>query len=143
MSSATIAVIDNPSDEDRQMILNPLLAYNDAAIPDDRHEPIALLLRNEEGQAVGGLWAKLYYDWVFVELLFVPQDLRGQNLGARLMAQIEDIARAKACVGIWLDTFSFQAPGFYEKQGYERFGTLENYPKAMKRIFFRKSLRTA
>jgi GNAT superfamily N-acetyltransferase len=138
MSTTTISLLENPSEEDRLAILNPLLVYNDANIPDDRFERIAIMLRDEAGEAVGGLWAKLYYDWIFVELLFVPESLRGQDLGSKLLAQVEEIAKEKACTGVWLDTFSFQAPGFYEKQGYERFGVLENYPKGLERIFFRK-----
>jgi GNAT superfamily N-acetyltransferase len=136
MSNATISVLDNPSEEDRLAILTPLLAYNDAKIPDDRFERIAIMLRDPAGKDVGGVWAKLYYDWIFVELLFVPESLRGQ--GSKLLAQVEEIAKEKACTGVWLDTFSFQAPGFYEKQGYERFGVLENYPRGVERIFFRK-----
>jgi len=53
-----------------------------------------------------------------VELLFVPPELRSQALDARLLARAEAVARAKSCTGIWLDTYSFQAPGFYLKQGY-------------------------
>jgi GNAT superfamily N-acetyltransferase len=140
MSTTTISLLENPSEEDRLAILNPLLVYNDANIPDDRFERIAIMLRDEAGEAVGGLWAKLYYDWVFVELLFVPESLRGQDLGSKLLAQVEEIAEEKACTGVWLDTFSFQAPGFYEKRGYERFGILENYPRGVERIFFRKLL---
>ncbi len=101
-------------------------------------EQIAIMLKNEAGNAVGGLWAKLYYDWLFVELLFVPENLRGEDFGTRLLTQAEQIARQKTCIGIWLDTFSFQAPGFYEKNGYERFGALKDYPKGRERIFFRK-----
>ncbi|MBB5575139.1 MULTISPECIES: GNAT family N-acetyltransferase [Rhizobium] len=138
MPKATIAILDNPSEEDHQAIVNPLLAFNNAQTGDDGYEQIAIMLKNEAGSAVGGLWAKLYYDWLFVELLFVPENLRGEDFGTKLLAQAEQIARQKTCVGIWLDTFSFQAPGFYEKNGYERFGTLEDYPKGRARIFFRK-----
>ncbi|MDK4740336.1 GNAT family N-acetyltransferase [Rhizobium sp. CNPSo 3464] len=138
MSPVTVSILDNPSDDDRQAIANPLLAFNDAKTGDDRYEPIGIMLRDEAGEAIGGLWAKLYYDWLFVELLFVPESLRGEKLGSTLLTQAEQIAREKGCVGVWLDTFSFQAPGFYEKQGYERFGSLQDYPRGKERVFFRK-----
>jgi GNAT superfamily N-acetyltransferase len=138
MPGAFITVVDSPSEDDHRAIFNPLLAFNDAKISDDRYEQIAIMLKTGAGDSVGGLWAKLYYDWLFVELLFVPEDLRGEDFGTKLLTQAEQIAREKSCVGIWLDTFSFQAPGFYEKNGYERFGALENYPRGAERIFFRK-----
>ena len=140
MPGATISIIDNPGDEDYQAILNPLLAFNNAQTEDERFEQIALMLRDELGNAVGGLWGRFYYDWLFVELLFVPANLRGRNFGSELLATAERIARKKMCVGIWLDTFSFQAPLFYEKHGYVRFAVLENYPIGKERIFLHKLL---
>jgi GNAT superfamily N-acetyltransferase len=140
MTDPVISILDHPSDEDQRAILDPLLEFNKAQVDDDSYEVIAIMLKDEAGQSVGGLWGKLYYDWLFVELLFVPESMRGKDLGSKLLAEAERIAKAKARVGIWLDTFSFQAPGFYEKNGYERFGALENYPKGKERIFFRKFL---
>jgi ribosomal protein S18 acetylase RimI-like enzyme len=64
--------------------------------------------------------------------------MRGQGLGTKLLAQAEAVAREHKCVGIYLDTFSFQARGFYEKHGYGLFGTLENYPDDEKRFFLSK-----
>lgn len=140
MADISISILDEPTDTDRRAILAPLDAFNKTKAGDENYEPIALVLRDAAGKTVGGLWAQLYFDWVFIELLFIPENLRGENLGAKLLRQLEEIAKAKGCVGIWLDTFSFQAPGFYERQGYERFGTLEDYPKGMARFFFRKVL---
>jgi len=129
----------DPDENDREAILNPLLAFNDSRAGQDDYKPLAILLRDDEGVTQGGLWAKCYYGWLFVELLFVPEVMRGQQLGARLLAQAEQWAKEQSCVGIWLDTFSFQAPGFYEKQGYSVFGRLERYPPdTHDRIFLRK-----
>jgi GNAT superfamily N-acetyltransferase len=102
---------------------------------------MAIMLRDTaSGQNLGGLWGQLYYDWLFVELLFVPDHLRGEDFGSHLLAKAEELARQKSCAGIWLDTHSFQAPAFYVKQGYETFGMLDDYPKGEKRFFFRKLL---
>jgi GNAT superfamily N-acetyltransferase len=81
-----------------------------------------------------------YYRWLFVELLFVPASMRGQGLGTELMRQAESVARARGCHGIWLDTFSFQAPDFYERLGFDRFGTIDAYPLQHSRLFFQKRL---
>ena len=89
-------------------------------------------------QAVGGLWGKTVYDWLFVEWLAVPDEHRGKGLGTALIQEAEGIARANDCVGIWLDTFEFQARGFYEKLGFEVFGVLEDHPVGQCRFFLRK-----
>ncbi|MGY5804245.1 GNAT family N-acetyltransferase [Rhizobium sp. LEGMi12c] len=138
MSSATISVLDSPTDADRRAILAPLDAFNTAKAGNENYQPIAVVLRDETGGIIGGLWAQIYFDWAFIELLFVPESLRGADFGSKLIREAEDIIKAKGCIGVWLDTFSFQAPGFYERQGYERFGTLENYPRGMARHFYQK-----
>ena len=68
---------------------------------------------------IGGLWGRTVYDWLFVEHLFVPEHLRGRGLGTALMRKAEEVAIARDCIGVCLDTFDFNAPGFYRKLGYE------------------------
>lgn len=135
-----LAVLDNPSDTDREVILQPLLAYNNEKAGLSNYEPLAIMLRADNGNSRGGLWGKIYYNWLFVELLFVPEQLRGEDFGAKLLTKAEEIARQKGCIGVWLDTHSFQAPDFYRKLEYQPFGCLNDYPKGSDRIFFRKIL---
>jgi len=61
-------------------------------------------------------------------------------MGSQLMRMAEDLAREKECVGIWLDTFSFQAPAFYQKMGYSELGQIVDYPPGHRRHFFQKRL---
>ena len=138
MPLVTIQRVLEPVEEDRKAILEPLLAYNLSKAGDENYKPLALLLRDNENEVRGGLWAKLYYDWLFIELLFVPEAMRGENLGSKLLRDAEDWAKGEGCKGTWLDTFAFQAPEFYKKQGYEVFGTIENYPGPHSRFFLRK-----
>ena len=136
-----VTIPDNPSEADREAILGPLRAYNISRAGDPRIRPVALLLTDEQGNHVGGLWGRLAYDWLFIELLAVPEEHRGGRHGTALMAQAERIARANECTGMWLDTYEFQARGFYEKLGFELFGTLEDHPIGQKRFFLRRHLR--
>lgn len=100
-----------------------------------------ILLRDRAaGSTIGGLWGRSVYDWLYVELLAVPEDLRGQGVGSTLMRQAETIAIERGCVGVWLDTYGFQARGFYEKLGYEVFGVLDDHPRGSQRFFLRKLL---
>jgi GNAT superfamily N-acetyltransferase len=136
-----IEVAAQPSDADREAIFERLVSYNETVGGPSRYEPLAIRLRDKAtGRVNGGLWGQLFYNWLYVELLFVPEEERGKNIGSRLIAEAEAIAREKSCVGVWLDTFAFQAPEFYRKLGYEVFGTLNDYPTGGKRVFFRKLL---
>ena len=56
------------------------------------------------------------------------------------MRTAEEVARERGCAGIWLDTFSFQARGFYEKLGYTVFGRIDDYPPGQSRFWLRKHL---
>jgi GNAT superfamily N-acetyltransferase len=132
----------DPSDELRDAILGPLTAFNAAnGYPPDSSR-LAIVLRDEARAVVGGLWGRTGYDWLFVEFLVVDQDARGRNFGARLMEAAEELAVQRGCVGAWLTTFPYQAPGFYEKLGYSVFGELENSPVDNVRLFMRKRLGT-
>ncbi|HEY5801084.1 MAG TPA: GNAT family N-acetyltransferase, partial [Burkholderiaceae bacterium] len=88
----------------------------------------------------GGLWGMTGFGWLFVQLLSVPDDLRGQGVGRELMAMAEAEAKARGCSGVWLDTFEFQARGFYEKLGYQQFGEIAEYPPGYARYFLKKTL---
>jgi predicted N-acetyltransferase YhbS len=130
----------NPTDEEREAILTPLRAYNAAQAGPGNPQPLALLVRDDNGEILGGLYGRFFYQWLFIELLSVPEQARGQGLGSKLMQMAEDLARKKECVGIWLDTFDFQAPDVYKRLGYSELGQIADYPPGHKRHFFQKRL---
>ena len=139
--SVRIETTANPTEQDYLDILTPLRAFNVAQAGDAGAEKFALLIRDEHSDEVlGGLHGRLLYRWMFIELLAVPEQARGQGLGSRLMAMAETMARDKECVGIWLDTFDFQAPEFYRSLGFSEFGQVSDYPPGHTRFFFQKRL---
>jgi ribosomal protein S18 acetylase RimI-like enzyme len=89
---------------------------------------------------LGGLTAKFGREWVFIELLALEETARGNGAGARLVTKLEEIAAERGKSGLWLDTYSFQAPGFYEKLGFQRVGHIPDYPKGHARYFYAKRL---
>jgi GNAT superfamily N-acetyltransferase len=99
-------------------------------------EKLAILIKDDAGATQGGLYAKISVQWLFVELLVVSEVARGQGLGAKLMNKAEALAREKGCQGIWLDTFSFQAPDFYLRHGFSIFGELKDCPVVGYNRFF-------
>lgn len=133
-----IRIVEAPGPAERDAVLGPLMQANtDAGYPSDM-APVAVLLEDEAGRTVGGLWGKTVYGWLFVEYLVVPEALRGRDLGTELMGHAEAIAVARGCAGAWLTTFTFQARSFYEKLGFEVFGELGSSPGAETRLFLRK-----
>lgn len=122
------------------VVLAQLRAYNIRRGGNPHVRTLAVMLTNEEGNHVGGLWGKFSYDWLFIELLAVPEEYRGINYGKALMDKAEVIARTNGCIGVWLDTYEFQARGFYERLGFEIFGELNDHPVGQKRFFLRKLL---
>jgi GNAT superfamily N-acetyltransferase len=86
------------------------------------------------------LYGKTSFEWLFIELLFVPELLRGRGIGSKLVKMAEKEAIIRNCPNAWLDTFEFQAREFYEKLGYQVFAELPNFPRNHKRFFLKKSL---
>ncbi len=129
---------DNPNPDDIRAIVATLDAYNNANSGMSDRPGFAILVRDPQTRAAaGGLYATDGYGWAFVRYLAVPDQYRGQGLGRRLMDEAEKIARARGYIGMWLDTFEFQARPFYEK-GFELFGELEGGPGAIPRYFLKK-----
>lgn len=119
---------------------DPLLAMIDRFNDDetDRREPVRHLtipLRNAAGVIEGGLIGISYYDWLIVEMLFVPPALRGHGIGAQLMRAAEAVAAERGCRGVWLDTGSPDAHQFYRRLGYQVFATLPDHPRGHPRHF--------
>jgi len=101
---------------------------------------LVIPIRNEEGGTIGGLWAVSLFQWMHVEMLLVPEPMRGQRVGSSLMTLAESEAVNRGCLGMYIDTFSFQAGPFYEKMGFSQFGVLDDCPPGHRRLFFQKRL---
>jgi GNAT superfamily N-acetyltransferase len=116
----------------------------DAALPAEvapfRPRPLAVLFHDASGRLVGGLIGRSFWGWLVVELLWVDQASRGAGHGRRLLASAEAEARRRGCHHARVDTYSFQAPGFYEKCGYERFATMDDCPIGHQRYFYARPL---
>ena len=121
------------------MLASPLLAYNEALLGPPSIRPVTVLIRTQDdARVLGGLWGRTSFQWLFVELLFIPDSLRGQGLGTQLLKTAEAEAKARGCLGAWLDTFSPDACRFYEKRGYQMFGVIADYPIGNARSFLSK-----
>jgi GNAT superfamily N-acetyltransferase len=131
-----IATPADPGPPERAAVSSHLAAHN-AEIAATQSSTVAILICSEQ-QIVGGLWGVCAYDWLAIELLFVPEQLRGRAIGRDLVAKAEEAALSRGCIGAWLDTFSFQARGFYEKLGYVLAGQIDDHPLGGARYFLKK-----
>ncbi len=137
----TMGVEEWPSPPEVHAIKQVLNRYNRERMGEDDHQHLAVVLRDSGNHIVGGLWGETYWDWLYVDVLAVHERARGQGWGTRLLAAAEAEAIARGCHYAHLDTFDFQALPFYEKRGYEIFGTLDHFPGEHKRYFLKKELK--
>jgi GNAT superfamily N-acetyltransferase len=125
---------DTLSPEDRSSIHEGIKAFNDRVSGAHRAtralgpRRLDILVRDDGGEVVAGLAASTYWGWLDVEDLWVTEALRARGLGRRLLRMAEAEALQRGCSRAKLRTFSFQARGFYEKEGYRVVGELEDYP---------------
>ena len=136
----TLSITDVADEEVRKAIVAPLIEYNASQARPSQNRPVVVLVKDSSGTVSGGLWGHTGYDWLFTQLLVVPAGLRGRGVGTEIMRLAEDEAVERGCHGAWLDTFEFQARGFYERLGYVCFGELPHYPVGFSRFFMKKAL---
>ena len=111
-----------------------------AGVPTYESRPLTLVLIGDDGERKGALTGQSVWDWFYVNLLWGDDAERGKGLGRRLMLAAETEAEKRGCIGIWVSTYSFQAPMFYEKLGYASFGQIDGFPKGHTRHFYQKRL---
>ena len=116
------------SQADRDTIIDGLVRYNTEQGYVWEREPVNVVARAADDTVVGGLIGEVNLGWLFVSALWVHADHRGAGVGSRLVREAEEEARRRRCVGVYLDTYSFQARPFYERLGFRLFGELPDCP---------------
>jgi GNAT superfamily N-acetyltransferase len=114
--------------------------YNTQQAGDDDAQTLCFVLQSPDQEIVGGVIGATYWDWFYLDLMWIKEELRGCGYGHRLMTLAEDEARQRGAKNAYLDTFSFQAPDFYKQHGYQVFGKLQDFPPGHQRYFLRKQL---
>lgn len=89
---------------------------------------------------VGAAVVKVRLGEVYVEYLFVNSNFRGRGLGTMLMNSIMEFALSIKASFITLTTFSFQAPDFYKKMGFDLEFIRRGYDRGVSKYYFRKNL---
>ncbi len=143
MSKYTLTLEESPNPKDAQTVIDRLYQYNrgQTQTKNEDVKRLAIFLRDGRNHVVGGISGWVYWGWLQIEFLWIRDDLRGMGYGKDLMIAAEKKALAMGCYKAYLETFSFQAPDFYKKLGYEVFGILEGFPGDHNKYFLKKRLK--
>ncbi|KXF80751.1 GNAT family N-acetyltransferase [Enterovibrio coralii] len=129
-----------PTTADIEEIRAHLIRFNDEKLNGVQEEPAAIFVTDDDGNKVAGITAEIWGKWLLIKLLWVNDTYRSHQLGKTLLVQMENHAMSKGCQKSLVETFSFQARSFYEKQGYVCQLTLDDYPVSTATHFLVKQL---
>ena len=132
--------LDNTESQKSQEIGDLIRSYNRSKREAAESEPLNLYVEDDKGKLMAGLVAETFGNWLEIEYLFVKEEFRGQGIGSQLLQQAESEAKKKNCRYAFVNTYQFQAPTFYQKQGYEEVFTLTDYPYTGQRHYYQKDL---
>lgn len=135
-----IAYIDNPKESAWGIIGRGVNSYNKQHTGEYEFNRLCFGLYDPDGEIVGGILGETYWEWFYLDLLWIKEELRGRGYGHQLLMLAEDKARQLGAKNVYLDTFSFQVPDFYKQHGYQVFGTLKDFPPGHQRYFMTKQL---
>lgn len=121
-------------------IATALQNWNERQVGPRNTHHVTLTIRVEDGELVAGLVGELFWTFLYVADLWVDDGYQRRGYGTALLNRAETIARERPCHVSFLSTMTFQAPGFYEKRGYKRFGELPHAPHPFGRIWLAKQL---
>ena len=114
--------------------------YNKQQAGDENARRLCFVLKGPDQTVLGGVIGITYWDWLYIDLIWLPEEYRGRGYGHRLLTLAEEEAQQRGAKHVYLDTFSFQAPDFYKKYGYRVFGELNDFPAGHQRYFLTKEL---
>ena len=141
MTQCDIVLTDAPTDADEAVIDGGLADFNAEQAGYRDWRPLAVLARDPAtGETLGGMLGRTSLGLLFLDLVYLPTALRGQDLGSRMLALVEQEAARRGCRSAALVTISFQAPRFYERHGWHEFGRVPCDPPGTFRVFMTKTL---
>jgi ribosomal protein S18 acetylase RimI-like enzyme len=135
-----IKTIGETSSEDFKSLSTGLLAHHAKQGHERTWEKFNIFLKDDTGKAYAGIIVTFTWNGMQINSLWVDESLRGNDYGTRLMEMAENEARERGCVIAFTDTFSWQAPGFYEKLDYTLYGKLEGFPEGNSLSYYKKDL---
>jgi GNAT superfamily N-acetyltransferase len=140
MASHPFYIEDHPAEHDLRFLEDKINQYNMTQVGAFDGRGLAIFIRNEHYEIIAGISGYTWAGMCEIEFLWVAPDLQRHSLGSQLLQAAELEARERNCSIMVLGSYSFQAPGFYERHGYQLVGQIENCPPNHTNYYFKKSL---
>lgn len=121
-----LKVTEGIAPQEEEAILKQLRNYNLATFGESNRRELTIPIYEEDGTTTGGLVGYTGRGWLYISMLFIPEDLRGKGLASCMLQMAEDEARARGCIGAYIDTMNPDALGLYLKLGYQVIGKLDD-----------------
>lgn len=132
-----------PSKDDVSTIYQGLVGFNREHFPTPSENSFGLFIYDEENHIVGGLTGQQFFTSMHIRYLWLDENMRRQGFGRQLIERVEAEAKKGDIVNLFIDTYSFQAPTFYENLGFRQTGRYSDYPlRGIDKIFYQKRLNT-
>lgn len=135
-----LIVLSEPTPEDIVALEDSLYGFNVAATGVDDGRYLSIFLKRNDGTIYAGLHGHSWAGVCEIKTLWIADSERGKGLGSRLLAAAEEEARRRGCHVIHLASFTFQAPDFYERHGFQQLVRLEDFPRGQANILLAKTL---
>lgn len=132
--------LEDTESQKAQKIGELVRSYNRSKREAAKSKSLSLYVEDDSGEVLAGLVAETFGNWLEIEYLFVKEDLRGQGIGSQLLQRAESEAKKRNCRYVFVNTYQFQAPAFYQKHGYQEVFTLKDYPCTGQRHYYQKDL---
>ena len=130
----------SPKENEIQYVRESLNQFNKGIVGDDGHTPLSIVEYDNDGNVIGGILGGTYWGWMYIDILWVHEEHRNRGIGSCLLSRAEQEAVRRGCHHVHVDTMSWQAPGFYQKHGYELIGILPDIPQGNQKYLLMKAL---
>ena len=124
--------------QDRTVLTDMIRQFNQQFFQPSQWQSVAVFAKDDASSIVGGALGEIGCDWLYLRILVVQENLRGQGIGSKILKVFEQEGQKQECVGVHLETLEFSAQSFYEQHGYTVFAIQKNYPKGYSRYFMQK-----
>jgi ribosomal protein S18 acetylase RimI-like enzyme len=135
-----IEVLEKPDKELIDYLGKKIADFNWAHWEVNERVPLAVQIKNNQGDVIAGAAARTFGDWLLLDTLWVSDEFRGQNVGSKILKEMEASGKKRGCIKCLLDTLNFQAMPFYKNHGYTTQWIQQDYPKSGCKYFMVKEL---
>ena len=140
MPTSELVITTEPTPGQVQYLEDRIYEFNSTATGITDGEWLAIFVRDGEDRIAAGICGNTWGGCLEIRQFWVEEARRKQGLGTRLLEAAEQEARRRGCRQILLMTFTFQAPAFYAKHGFEVVAVVDDDPRGHKNLLLRKRL---